>query len=81
LGLLRRTYYVPGGARQYEALAEELGEDDVNAVQVFSGLVAEAERSHRLTRQTGDGNDMSKTWIGVAYAYRWDEAAGTLPTW
>ncbi len=32
------------------ALAEELGENDVNAVQVFSGLVAEAERSHRLTR-------------------------------
>ncbi len=32
------------------ALAEELGGDDVNAVQVFSGLVAEAERSHRLTR-------------------------------
>ncbi|HVG63348.1 MAG TPA: NUDIX hydrolase [Hyalangium sp.] len=31
-------------------LAEELGEDDVNAVQVFSGLVAEAERSHQLTR-------------------------------
>ncbi|WP_164012066.1 NUDIX hydrolase [Pyxidicoccus trucidator] len=32
------------------ALAEELGEDDVNAVQVFSGLVAEAERSHQVTR-------------------------------
>ncbi|QRK11115.1 NUDIX hydrolase [Archangium violaceum] len=32
------------------ALAEELGEDDINAVQVFSGLVAEAERSHQLTR-------------------------------
>jgi hypothetical protein len=32
------------------ALAEELGGDDVNAVQVFSGLVAEAERSHQLTR-------------------------------
>jgi hypothetical protein len=32
------------------ALAEELGKDDVNAVQVFSGLVAEAERSHQLTR-------------------------------
>lgn len=32
------------------ALAEELGEDDVNAVQVFSGMVAEAERSHQLTR-------------------------------
>ena len=32
------------------ALAEELGKDDVNAVQVFSGLVAEAERSHQLPR-------------------------------
>jgi hypothetical protein len=32
------------------ALAKELGEDDVNAVQVFSGLVGEAERTHRLTR-------------------------------
>jgi hypothetical protein len=32
------------------ALAEELGEDDVNAVQVFSGLVAEAERRQQLTR-------------------------------
>jgi hypothetical protein len=31
------------------ALAEELGKDDVNTVQVFSGLVAEAERSHQLT--------------------------------
>ncbi|MBN1207811.1 MAG: NUDIX hydrolase [Myxococcaceae bacterium] len=31
-------------------LAEELGEEDVNAVQVFSGLVAEAERSRQLTR-------------------------------
>jgi hypothetical protein len=32
------------------ALAEELEEEDINAVQVFSGLVAEAERSHQLTR-------------------------------
>ncbi len=31
-------------------LAQELGGDDVNAVQVFSGLVAEAERSNRVTR-------------------------------
>jgi hypothetical protein len=31
-------------------LADEHGEDDVNAVQVFSGLVAEAERSGQLTR-------------------------------
>ncbi|MCK8503280.1 MULTISPECIES: NUDIX hydrolase [Myxococcus] len=32
------------------ALAEELGPDDVAGVQVFSGLVAEAERSHQVTR-------------------------------
>src|SRR5918998_2468463 len=32
------------------ALAEELGKDDVAGVQVFSGLLAEAERSHQLTR-------------------------------
>ncbi|RKI39870.1 NUDIX hydrolase [Corallococcus sp. AB004] len=32
------------------ALAEELGPDDVSGVQVFSGLVAEAERTHRVTR-------------------------------
>jgi hypothetical protein len=31
-------------------LAEELGKDDVVGVQVFSGLVAEAERSNQLTR-------------------------------
>lgn len=30
-------------------LAEKLG-DDLNAVQLFKGLVEEAERSHRLTR-------------------------------
>ncbi|WNG54539.1 NUDIX hydrolase [Archangium gephyra] len=32
------------------ALAEELGKDDIAAVQLFSGLVAEAERSRRVTR-------------------------------
>ncbi|CAM3394195.1 NUDIX hydrolase [Corallococcus sp. ZKHCc1 1396] len=32
------------------ALAEELGRDDIAGVQVFSGLVAEAERSHQVTR-------------------------------
>ncbi|KFA88986.1 hypothetical protein [Archangium violaceum] len=32
------------------ALAEELGPDDIAGVQVFSGLLAEAERSHRVTR-------------------------------
>lgn len=32
------------------ALAEELGKDDIAGVQVFSGLVAEAERGKQLTR-------------------------------
>jgi hypothetical protein len=32
------------------ALAEELGEDDVNAVQVLSGLLAEAEQRKQVTR-------------------------------
>ncbi|WPB78454.1 NUDIX hydrolase [Archangium violaceum] len=32
------------------ALAEELGPDDIAGVQVFSGLLAEAERSRRVTR-------------------------------
>jgi hypothetical protein len=31
-------------------LAEELGGDELNAVQVFSGLVAEAEQRHQLRR-------------------------------
>ncbi|WP_434386377.1 NUDIX hydrolase [Melittangium boletus] len=34
------------------ALAEELDPEALNAVQVFSALVAEAERSHLLTRLT-----------------------------
>jgi hypothetical protein len=32
------------------ALAEQLGPDDIAGVQVFSGLVAEAERSRKVTR-------------------------------
>ncbi|NPC69900.1 NUDIX hydrolase [Corallococcus exiguus] len=35
-------------------LADELGEDDVAAVQVFSGLLAEAEQSLRVTRLVRD---------------------------
>jgi len=35
-------------------LADELGEDDVAAVQVFSGLLAEAEQSRRVTRLVRD---------------------------
>jgi hypothetical protein len=32
------------------ALAEELGPDDIAGVQVFSGLLAEAERNKKVTR-------------------------------
>jgi hypothetical protein len=32
------------------ALAEELGQDDINAVQVLTGLLAEAERRKQVTR-------------------------------
>ena len=32
------------------ALAEELGPDDIAGVQVFSGLLAEAERRKQVTR-------------------------------
>ncbi|HYO54616.1 NUDIX hydrolase [Archangium sp.] len=35
-------------------LAEELGEDDIAAVQVFSGLLAEAERRNQVTRLVRD---------------------------
>ncbi|HSP79128.1 MAG TPA: NUDIX hydrolase [Myxococcaceae bacterium] len=35
-------------------LAEELGKDDLAAVQVLSGLFAEAERSNRVTRLVRD---------------------------
>ncbi|WNG32178.1 NUDIX hydrolase [Archangium violaceum] len=35
-------------------LAEELGEDDIAAVQVFSGLLAEAEQRKRVTRLVRD---------------------------
>ncbi|HEX5754355.1 MAG TPA: NUDIX hydrolase [Archangium sp.] len=35
-------------------LADELGKDDVAAVQVFSGLLAEAERRQQVTRLVRD---------------------------
>jgi hypothetical protein len=35
-------------------LAEELGKDDIAGVQVLSGLLAEAERSKRVTRVVRD---------------------------
>ncbi len=37
-----------------DLLAEELGKEDVAGVQVFRGLLAEAERSHRVTRFVRD---------------------------
>jgi hypothetical protein len=37
-------------ASPLHVLADELGEDDVAAVQLFSGLLDEAERSHQVTR-------------------------------
>ncbi|WNG17309.1 NUDIX hydrolase [Cystobacter fuscus] len=45
-------------------LAQELGGDDINAVQVFSGLVAEAERSNRLTRLVR-GQLVRELWEGL----------------
>ncbi|GEL75057.1 NUDIX hydrolase [Myxococcus virescens] len=38
----------------FHILADELGEDDVAAVQVFCGLLAEAEQGRRVTRLVRD---------------------------
>ncbi|MDY7232675.1 NUDIX hydrolase [Hyalangium rubrum] len=46
------------------ALAEELSGDDLNAVQVFSGLVAEAEQSHQLSRLVR-GQLVRELWEGL----------------
>ncbi|MFP2929294.1 NUDIX hydrolase [Pyxidicoccus sp. 3LG] len=57
------------------ALAEELGADDVNAVQVFSGLVAEAEQSHQLTRLVRGQlvRELSES-IPEGWPAEWDDA-------
>ena len=52
-------------------LADELGEDDVAAVQVFSGLLAEAEQRRQVTRLVRDvlvrelSEDFSDGWPAV----------------
>ena len=52
-------------------LADELGEDDVAAVQVFSGLLAEAEQRRQITRLVRDilvrelSDDFSGGWPAV----------------
>jgi hypothetical protein len=69
------------------ALAEELGEDDVNAVQVFSGLVAEAERSHQLTRLARGQlvrelfEGLPNGWPAVLYDTNRFEVAHALARW
>lgn len=57
------------------ALAEELGADDVNAVQVFSGLVVEAEQSHQLTRLVRGQlvRELSES-IPEGWPAEWDDA-------
>ncbi len=52
-------------------LADELGKDDVAAVQVFSGLLAEAEQRRQVTRLVRDvlvrelSEDFSEGWPAV----------------
>jgi hypothetical protein len=68
-------------------LAHELGGDDVNAVQVFSGLVAEAERSNQLTRLVRSQfvREVSETfptgWPAVMDDEARFEIAMTLGSW
>jgi hypothetical protein len=70
------------------ALAEELDRDELNAVQVFKGLVEEAERNHQLTR-LGRGQlvrELSERfppgWPVVLDAEaRLEEAAMALASW
>lgn len=69
------------------ALAEELGGDELNAVQVFSGLVAEAERSSRvprlvrgqLVRELADG--LPTGWPAVMDDETRFEVAHALARW
>ena len=70
------------------ALAEELGADDVNAVQVFSGLVAEAEQSPRRLLRLIRGQlvrEMSESlpngWPAVMDDSARFAVAETLSTW
>lgn len=68
-------------------LAQELGGDEVNAVQVFSGLVAEAERSKQLTRLVRGQlvRELSETfpkgWPAILDDESRFEVAMTLGSW
>ena len=68
-------------------LAQALGGNDINAVQVFSGLVAEAERSHQLTRLVRSQlvRELSETfptgWPAVVDDEARFEIAMTLGSW
>jgi hypothetical protein len=68
-------------------LADELGEDDINGVQVFSGLVAEAERRHQLMRLTRGqlvrelSEGLPDGWPAVLDDANRFKVARTLSTW
>ncbi|WNG22059.1 NUDIX hydrolase [Cystobacter fuscus] len=68
-------------------LAEELGKDDVAAVQVLSGLLAEAEQRKQVTRFVRDvlvrelSDSLPKGWPAVLDDASLGEVAMALGTW
>jgi hypothetical protein len=70
-----------------DLLAEELGKDDVSGVQVFRGLLAEAERSNRVTRFVRDvlvrelAESLPDGWPVVLDDASRGEIAMALGTW
>ncbi|HZH77444.1 MAG TPA: NUDIX hydrolase [Archangium sp.] len=68
-------------------LAEELGKDDVAAVQVLSGLLAEAERREQVTRFVRDvlvrelSESLPNGWPAVLDDANRGEVAMALGTW
>ena len=68
-------------------LADELGKDDVAAVQVFSGLLAEAERRKQVTRLVRDvlvrelAESLPEGWPAVMDDANRFKAAEALGSW
>ncbi|WP_415835228.1 NUDIX hydrolase [Corallococcus soli] len=68
-------------------LADELGKDDVAAVQVFSGLLGEAEQRRQVTRLVRDmfvrelAEDFSNGWPTVVDDKNRFEVAMALARW
>jgi hypothetical protein len=68
-------------------LADELGEEDVAAVQVFSGLLAEAEQRHQVTRLVRDvlvrelSDGLPDGWPAVLDDANRFEVASALARW